>query len=144
MGEVRVNGGVQPDEWWLCFHTTAAGPWTSFLAFGKFKHVSAFAYYPGHHKWLLYSVNLTGVHLALFDASDVHYLIAYSRDAVCVRFKLRAARWNGVLSRLAFYCVPAIKHLIGLRCVAFTPDQLYRAVMKHGGMLVEYGRSEST
>ena len=39
-------------------------------------------------------------------------------------------------ARFGFYCVPAIKHLLGLKCVALTPDGLYRAVIKAGGTIV--------
>lgn len=143
MGSISVLGGIQPDEWFLCFHTKAAGRFMSLLAMGKFKHVSAFGYYPRHRRWLIYSVNLTGVDLAMYnDSTDLAYIVAYTRDAVCVRFAARSGR-RKLHSRLGFYCVPAIKNLIGLSCLAVTPGGLYRAVIRNGGVLCDGWRQRA-
>jgi hypothetical protein len=47
------------------------------------------------------------------------------------------------LMRFGLFCTTAIKHLIGVRCVAIRPDALYRHCIAHGGTLSDDGTKET-
>jgi hypothetical protein len=104
------------------------------LACGRFKHVSAFAYCPGFRAWLVYDTQLSGTRLMLLAAGPTAKatLLKYMADCEVVMFtrQHQPMSWS---SRIGFYCVPAIKHLLGVRCARMTPSGLYRHLMQNGG-----------
>ena len=122
---------IEPDYWNVVFHPSEAI--LPRLVLGRFQHVSAFTYIPGFSGWILYDVQWGGVRIAMF--SKVAHLVAYTRGCTVVKFARRYDHMP-LYTRLGFYCVPAIKHLIGLSCVAVSPDGLYRAVIANGGEVI--------
>lgn len=138
MNEVLLPAAIEPDEWFVVFHTKATTRLLSWLALGRFKHVSAFAYYPGFKAWLLYDVQLTGTRLILLAHGDEAKATIAAITAGCtivkVRRQLTSYRWH---SRLGFYCVPAVKHLLGVRCATMRPDGLYRHLLRDGGIRID-------
>jgi hypothetical protein len=132
MDQVAIPSAIEPNEWFVVFHTKSLSPVLSFLAFGERKHVSAFGYCPGLKVWLLYDVQWGGTRIMLLDKAAI---MEWTRGCDV----LKIARVNhrmGLSSRIGLYCVSAVKHLIGLVCVAVTPDQLYRHIIRHGGILI--------
>jgi hypothetical protein len=122
---------VEPDYWNVVFHPSDGV--LPRLCFGRFQHVSAFTYIPGFSGWILYDVQWAGVRIAML--SKVAHLVAYARGCTVVKFTRRYDHMP-LYTRLGFYCVPAIKHLIGLSCVAVSPDGLYRAIIANGGIIL--------
>jgi hypothetical protein len=122
---------IEPDYWNVVFHPSE----TRFnrILLGRFQHVSAFTYVAGFHGWILYDVQWGGVRIAMF--SNLPALVAYSRDCTIIKFNRKYEHMD-LLTRFGFYCVPAIKHLIGLSCVAVRPDGLYRAIINNGGEII--------
>ena len=130
--EIReLPPAIEPDYWNLVFHPSESI--LPRLLLGRFQHVSAFTYIPGFAGWILYDVQWGGVRIAMF--SKVAHLVAYTRGCTVVKFARRYDHMP-LYTRLGFYCVPAIKHLIGLSCVAVSPDGLYRAVIANGGEVI--------
>jgi hypothetical protein len=122
---------IEPDYWNVVFH-----PSTSRLArlvLGEFAHVSACTYIPGFRCWIVYNNEWGGLRISFVNHGTL--LIPYMRDCVVVKFDRRYEPL-ALLSRFGFYCVPAIKQLLGLSCVAATPDALYRHLIKNGGVII--------
>ena len=103
------------------------------LLLGRFRHVSAFTYIPGVAAWVMVDCQWGGMRIAFIPRLAV--LIAYTSGCTVVKFDRRYQRF-ALASRFGFYCVPAIKQLLGLSCVAATPDALYRHLIRHGGELI--------
>ena len=137
MGEVVDAVRIaEPTEWNVVFHKTSTSRLLSFLAFGDFKHVSAFGYCVGFRAWVVYDVTWWGTRVWLADKAAI---IAATRNCTIVRFP-RTDRRMGMSSRLGLYCVTGVKHLLRLRCVAATPDQLYRHILRNGGVDIGSGQ----
>jgi hypothetical protein len=135
MDAIRLPHAIEPDEWFVVFHRQTPSRLLSLIALGRFKHVSAFAYCPGFKLWLLYDTSLYGTRLILLPHGETAKAALVKYTAGCAIVKIAARRVHmGTSSRLAFYCVPAVKHLIGLRCVAMRPDALYRQILRSGGV----------
>lgn len=130
---------VEPTDWFVVFHRTSTSRVLSFLAFGEFKHVSAFAYCAGFRAWMMYDVQWGGTALRLVDKAALMELI---RDCEIVQLPRSEARM-GLSGRVALYCVSSIKHLLRLRCVAVTPNALYRHILRNGGTVIGEHRPAS-
>ena len=135
----ELPGAVEPSEWFVVFHVKSMSRILSLLAFGRFKHVSALGYCPGFRAWLLYDAQWGGMRVRLYSHETMRAMFAeYSRGCAVVKI----ARLNQPMrlsSRLGFYCVPAIKHLLGLRNGALRPDALLRHCLRNGGVLIDAG-----
>lgn len=132
---------AEPAEWFLVFHRTSTSRLLSFIAFGELKHVSAFGYCAGFDAWIVYDVTWKGTRVRLVrnDAAGQQAIIDMTRgcDMLKIAHAGQLPSWS---SRIGFYCVSSVKHLLGLRCVAITPTQLYRYLRKTGAMTIcEHG-----
>ena len=137
--DIRVlPDAIVPSYWNVVFHPSLTR--LNRLVLGRFQHVSAFTYIPGTGAWLLYDCQWGGVRLALIPRINV--LVAYTRGCAVVKFDRRYERF-ALASRLGYYCVPAIKQLLGLSCVAATPDGLYRHLIANGGELISGQRVDT-
>jgi hypothetical protein len=140
MNTIELPDAIEPLEWFVVFHRQAPTRLLSLLAFGEFKHVSAFAYVPGFKAWLVYDAQLAGTRLFLLPHRDTSKAVLIRFMDNCAVLKI-AKQWNSHAmpwsSRLGFYCVPAVIHLLGLRCVAVRPDALYRHILRNGGIRVD-------
>lgn len=121
---------IEPAEWFVVFHRQAAARWIEWLAMGEFKHVSAFGYCAGVKAWVVVDVQWGGTRVWLGDQAA---MLEWSQGCVVLRLA-RTDAHMGLSSRLGFTCVAAVKHLLGLRCVAATPTQLYRHILRSGGI----------
>lgn len=137
MGEVvEAVSAVEPNEWYVVFNRTSANPILSFLACGEFKHVAAFGYLPGVKMWLVYDVQWSGTRVWLANQQAI---MEWTRG--CDILKIAAIRKRMILpGRLGLYCVSAVKHLLGAKCVAVTPSQLYRHILRNGGIVISDAR----
>ena len=143
MDEITLPDAIEPNEWFIVFHPKARTRWISWLACGKFKHVSAFAYCPGFRVWLIYDAQWSGMRLFLVSAAAAKAMLG-KYTACCAIVKFTPWRHPMPLtSRLAYYCVPAIKHLLGVRCASWRPDGLYVHLLRNGGQLID-GRHVDT
>jgi hypothetical protein len=132
MHPVDLPATIEPMQWNLVFHRRALNRWLAWLTPGRFKHVAAFAYLPGVRLWLGYDVQWSGTRIVLMDKAAV---MAWTRGCAVVEVAV-TRQPMGASSRLGFYCVNAVKHLVGVKCIAATPDQLYRHILSHGGRLI--------
>lgn len=136
MDEITLPIAVEPVEWFVVFRERSVSRILGALTPGRRKHVSAFGYCPGVKLWLVYDVQWSGTRIMLMAQSEV---LAWVGDAEMVKIA-RIGHRMGLSSRFAFTCVSAVKHLIGLRCVAATPDALYRHILRNGGTTISDAR----
>jgi hypothetical protein len=140
MNTFELPPAIEPDYWNVVFLPSRSR--LERILLGRFRHVSAFTYIPGFRAWLIFDVQWGGMRLVLFShemAKDI--FIELTRDCEIVRFA-RQHKPKMFAGRLGFYCVSAIKCLLGLSCVALLPDGLYRHLVEHGGVIL--GQSVST
>lgn len=138
MHEIQIPNCIEPGQWFIVFHRTSRSRILSWLSFGELKHVSAFGYCPGLKVWMLYDVQWAGTRIMLVNKDAI---MAWTQGCDVVKID-RVNHRMGLSSRFGFYCVNAVKHLLGLKCVAVTPNQLYRHVIRHGGILISEHRQQ--
>lgn len=127
----------EPAEWFVCFHRQTESRWVGRLAWGRFKHVSAFGYVKGSDTWVFYD------HFS--DRGRVFSVPDFIADKVFPKF----VDGNVVLKierplrqshpfhfRPGLWCVPMVAHLVGIRSWAFRPDAFYRDCLKLGAKLI--------
>jgi hypothetical protein len=129
--------GFEPSYWNVVFHPSKGR--LARLLLGRFQHVSAFAYVPGWRVWVIYDCQWGGTRISFVSHGTL--IVPVIRNCNVVKFD-RVYKPMVLASRFGFYCVPAIKSLLGLSCVAATPDGLYRHLINNGG--IAYERVEPT
>jgi len=128
--DTDLPAAIEPAEWFVVFHVKSATRWLGLITPGRYKHVSAVGYCAGYKAWLLYDVQLSRTRLMLLDKPTV---LAWMADCDVVRIAA-ATRPMGLRCRFGLTCVTAVKHLLGLLCVAPTPTALYRHILRNGGI----------
>src|SRR5215469_339744 len=131
MDSYALPDAIEPSYWNVVFHPS--GTRLERLILGRFRHVSAFTYIPGVAAWIMIDCQWGGVRVMFIPR--IAALVAYTRGCTVIKAD-RVYQPFAIWSRFGFYCVPAIKQLLGLSCVAATPDALYRHLIKHGGELI--------
>jgi hypothetical protein len=126
---------VEPRLWTLVFDREAASWWASLIAFGRHKHVRAYAYVPFLHVWVFFDPAFSGTRIILANNSEAERMIAswsVNADLVAVTVS-RETIGPAILG----FCVPQIKRLLGIRCRALRCDALYRHCLANGGQPLE-------
>lgn len=138
MDELTIPDAVEPAAWFVVFHPKSTLPWLDRLPVGRFKHVSAFGYIAGFKGWMFVASSQDGLRPSM--VSDAATKIAFKAylDAGCavVKIERRIGVSMPARARLGFTCVTAIAHLTSIGCVAITPDGLYKAILRNGGLLI--------
>jgi len=131
----------EPAAWVLVFSRTSKTWWVRWLAWGRYQHVKAFAFVPAVNVYVFYdwALDRQGIVVAPNNDETVKgYLAEFIDGCDLISAPLRVAARPRV--QFGFlYCVPAIKHLIGLRSRALRPDRLWRDCLAAGGTTI--GRS---
>lgn len=130
---------VEVVDWTLVFHRSAAARWVERLACGRYKHVSAFAWVRELRVWVIYDVKLSGSPILLLPDSQA--ALDRLAEHTCGADLMRMPRRAGGGFAFGFFCVPAIKHLVGLRGGALRPDALWRDCLRQGGKVVDGSES---
>jgi hypothetical protein len=133
---VRQPTAIEPEVWFVVFHTKAATPFLSRLPIGWFKHVSAFAYVHGAGCWLIYDVQLEGTRTIILpdNPATLDFIAGYTEG--CAVLHMRRRTDARIWFRFGFWCVPAMKHLLGLSSSALLPDALFRDCLRAPGTKV--------
>jgi hypothetical protein len=138
-----LPGSFQPAEWFLAFFERTNVAWLNRLPFVRFRHISAFAYVPGTKAWIWYDSHWFGTSLVIIGHERFTTEVAkLTHGATVVKLAKRPEAPMPLSTRVGFYCVPCVKHLVGVRCAAITPDGFYLAVIRAGGTII--GRQSPT
>jgi hypothetical protein len=135
MNHVGPVGAFPITRWFVLFYDCTA-PNDSWLArnlpFGRFRHASALGKPMGLDLWVWFDVSLHRTRVELIPAAFDDTLAELVQAAAEV-VSFPVLRGPPRIGRLGYYCVPSIKHLLGLRGCALTPDGLYRLLIENGG-----------
>lgn len=130
---------IEPTMWFLVFQEKARTRWVNWLAFGRFKHVSAYGWVPDQRMWVFYDVSLGRTRIAVLPVCDAaeEEIRRLARYGVTLAMKPRGEcrRWF----RVGFWCVPAMAHLVGVPSCAVRPDALFRQCLRHGAEILTDG-----
>lgn len=138
---VPFPGHRHPATWVLVFCRRGDGL-ARFLP-GKYKHVRAYGYLPDMKLWVLVDPACSGLSIAVVpdDYRAVLQLAQFTWKSDLVRIKHQGARR---FFPLAFTCVGAVKHLIGLNSGALLLSTLHRHCLRSGGRVLEEATDEGT
>lgn len=129
---VETSAAGQPERWIICFRRTSEVWWVNWLAGGRFKHVSAFGYVAAVDHWVFLDWRFACIDILIARGEAAKQLMHhYTKNADLLGM---AANPDGAAHGFRFgtYCVPAVKHLLGLRSRAVRPDGLYRDCIRNG------------
>lgn len=127
----------EPREWFVVFHRSSKRRIVNLLAWGRFKHVSAFGQIPYTGDWLFfdYLTSRTRV-MTVPDDKSTEYLAHYSNLGAIVRMPAPNPDDERMKLKLGLWCVTAVAHLLGLSTCALRPDTLFRHCLANGGVIV--------
>jgi hypothetical protein len=117
-------------RWIIAFHRSTESRWVRFFACGRYKHISAFGYVPQLDQWIFFDWRYSTVDIIVAHGTEAtRFINFYTADADLLGMEPRK---TGRGFRIGFWCVPAIKQLIGIRGGALRPDALWRDCVRQG------------
>ena len=134
---------IEPDEittWFLAFYGRSSVAWLDRLVPGRFKHVSAFGYSHGARVWVFYDFGFTRARVFVLPAGERANAMLGEWTAEASVLKINSGQGRAPWLRLGFWCVPAMRHLVGVRSGALLPDGLWRDCLQQGAGTVFDGR----
>lgn len=133
---VRNSAAGQPARWVLAFQRTTESRLIDWLASGTYKHVSAFGYIAEVDHWVFLDWRFATIDVIVARGAAATQLTGYyTRDADLLGM---APRKTGHGMRLGLWCVPAIKHLVGIEGSALRPDALWRDCIRQGAEILSH------
>ena len=127
----------EPREWFIVFHRQSENWWVNWLAWGRYKHVSAFGTVPWSGDWVFFDF-LTGRSRFLVVPNEKadRFLAHYSKLGVIVKMPAPDPADIRPKIKPGLWCVTTVAHLLGLRTCALRPDALLRHCLANGGTIV--------
>src|SRR5581483_3821694 len=141
LGLVRLQSESETEprlpRLWLVFFGEACGrPWWARALRPGFRHVSAAAWFDRAERWIYFDPLSSGLHIEIDTHAGFGSRFAQLwRDSAAI-LRVRAVPRQGRLPP-AFFCVGAMKALLGTRSRALSPRGLYRDLLREGAELVE-------
>jgi hypothetical protein len=124
-----------PELWNVCFSGVKRNRWLDRFLKPGFRHVFLVGFVTEFGHWLLYEVLFHYSVVAIVSGDYAAGLLTIAMregDVLTVRPEFHVKRrWQHALG---FWCVPAIRHVLGLRCVAITPFGLHRYLLARGAV----------
>jgi len=126
-------GAIDPPRWIVVFGRSNIS-WINRLVPGRYKHVRAYAYLPGLKAWLFYEVHLYRTAIVVApDNRDTLARIMWPFVKDCDLVSVPRQECERMRLPILGWCVPAIRHLLGVPGGALLPDALYRDCLAAGG-----------
>ncbi len=144
MGKTKTEQeGIPQQIWYIGFRPVPKQlprPWRWFIH-KNFSHVLAFRYDPKHEVWIFLEWSGMTVFAEIWEGKEMDSLFTWLKhDGALVSYEARHNPSEIIKLRMPFYCVSWVKHLLGLRnCIAMTPYQLYKELIKRGGTVIYNG-----
>lgn len=134
----RNEQGHEPLSWLIYFHTSTGKPWLDRLIPGRLKHVSAAGWVSEPGIWIFYDAGWRRTSVkALGEEKGEIRAAALMRDSGVLKVPVNTEVRGAALMRAGFWCVPAVKHLIGSRSGALRPDRLWRDLISAGAEIIQ-------
>jgi len=104
--------------------------------------VFALAYQPGSYPWMFFDWTSSYLQMWIYHPLKAKEVIDWAKNdcnATIVSYRPRLDK-NSVFNVPVLYCTEAIKHLLGIsKFFIWTPWQLYKYLMKTGGVEIHKG-----
>ncbi len=128
----------EPLSWLLVFVSATTMPWLDRLIIGRFKHVMAFGWVEETQTWLCYDIQIGRTRILSLPDEVGSDLIAVKLggDAGSGALRVAAREVPPSVLRIGFWCVPAMKRLVGLKSGALRPDALWRDCIASGAEVI--------
>ena len=124
-------------RWYLAFHLKRNDWWGERLIPGRFSHVSAFSYLDGPKVWVLVDHTPRRTGTVGIWPSDHHIpseLGVWVANCSILRADVRQR--EGFRPRFGFWCVTAVKDLLGSESGALSPEGLWNDLVRAGAQIV--------
>ena len=122
-----------PPIWLVCFAgREVRTPWDRFLTCG-FRHAFLLGFVPGPNVWLLHETLYDRTNVAVVSSAIADRLLTTAvREGAVLEWRIGPPEPPRLMLRFGLWCVPAIKHVLGVRCVALTPKGLHDWLLRNG------------
>lgn len=121
-----------PRFWEVCFvGKDRRAPWDWLLP-KHYRHVFVLGYVVEHDLWICYDVSCFKTEIAIHSNATAGWLLNWAREQGGHLTWPAPVVKQTFAVRPGFWCVPAVKHILGLRCVAMTPKGLHDYLVRHG------------
>lgn len=130
-----LPAAVEPEVWQIAFQREAANRWAKLIP-GKYKHVFAYAYFPGLDRWIIYDICFERTRFIMLPDGEATYRTIAVITENCDVLRMRRLPARKFQLRSGFFCTTAIKHLLGLRGGALRCDSLFRLCGRNGAEFV--------
>lgn len=134
MNDTRAPSAYEPSHWLLVFEHETSWRWLNRLIPGRFKHVWAVGYVPQTDLWIFYDVNFRRTVITAVPDDDNAQAVIDRMTAGKTVLQMPVLECRPHM--IGFWCVPAMKHLIGLRSGALLPAGLYRHCIAAGAKII--------
>lgn len=123
-----------PSRWILAFARRSSSRWVNLVP-GRYKHVMAMGYVAEMDSWIFFDVRLGHTDLYTARGDGARQLMAHYAEGADL-LGMPARRGRSAALRCGFWCVPSIKHLVGVRGGALRPDALWRDCLRQGAEIL--------
>jgi hypothetical protein len=124
---------------WLVFFSECGGAWWTRALRPGWRHVCAAAWFDDQERWVVFDPSRYGIVVQVFrpEQFDLDGLLRSSTAVLRV-----GARFDRLNMPPWFFCVGAVKALLGIRSRALVPLGLYRDLLARGAEIVEVPESD--
>lgn len=129
-------------EWYIAFYPHHGHWWTKFIP-GRWKHCAAFSFSRIARTWVFLDVSIYGVKCIVLPASEDSHLVLAHWTAGAGVLKMPAQCHLAPRPRLGMWCVPFVKHLIGIKGGAVRPDALWKDCLRQGAEVISDGATQT-
>lgn len=124
---------ASPRAWQVCFLGTERRFWWDRFLPSGFRHVFLLGYVPEFKVWLCYDVLFFKTEITLLSGERAGFLLTLAeKDGAVLTWPAPVNPTSAWWLRLGMWCVPAVQHVLGLRCVAMTPKGLHDYLLRQG------------
>jgi hypothetical protein len=121
-----------PRYWQVCFLGTERKFWWDRFLPSGFRHVFLLGYVPEHKIWLCYDVLFFKTEITVLSGERAGFLLTLAEREGAVLTWPAPIDPAPLRIRLGMWCVPAVQHVLGVRCVAITPKGLHDYLVRQG------------
>lgn len=133
----------KPTRWLLVFQRSTKSRLVRWLANGTYKHVMAIGYVAEVDHWLFFDWRASTIDIIAARGDHAMQLMDhYTHDADVLGMVPKPSPGYGL--RLGWWCVPAIKHLVGIKGSALRPDALWRDCIAQGADILSHDIRSAT
>lgn len=131
---VPLHAAGTPSRWILAFARRSTSRWVNRVP-GKYKHVMAMGYVAEMDSWVFFDWRLGHADIYAARGDGAKQLMAHYADGADL-LGMPARRDRSAAIRCGLWCVPSVKHLVGIRGGALRADALWRDCLRQGAEIL--------